>query len=76
MNGEHLISSTRQYHNLSNFVINEIGNPNMKNIDDVSEFDEEGNGAKRLDHEEVLDRSIIMDEEELEKEYITDRRDG
>ena len=37
MNGNSLMSSTCQ-HNLSNFVINEIGNRGIKDIQDVSEF--------------------------------------
>lgn len=38
MNGQYLMMSNFD-HNLSNFVINEIGNPNIKDIEDVSEFD-------------------------------------
>jgi hypothetical protein len=38
-NGQNMMSSTCGYNNLSNFVINEIGNPNIRDIEDVSEFD-------------------------------------
>ena len=39
MNGQNLMLTTFD-HNLSNFIINEIGNPNIKDIGDISEFKE------------------------------------
>ena len=63
MNGHNLMSSTFE-HNLSNFVINEIGNPNIRDIEDVSDFDgETNNHVKIVENEEELDRSMIFDDD-------------
>ena len=62
MNRQNLILSTFD-HNLSNFVINEIGNPNIKDIEDVSEFKEETNCRTEIvENEEELDRSLILED--------------
>ena len=65
MNRQNLMLSTFD-HNLSNFVINEIGNPNIKDIEDVSEFKEEVNGRPEIvESEEKLDRSLILEDDEV-----------